>query len=128
MKEDFKPAILGGNCEFCGIPAKDCPHHKDSFLNKPEEIPQFKEYATPITTETASPEVKEEVPATTGDGKEEMHELTKEELEMNPGFKDAGLEVGDKIGIPQEMDGSVITEDEKLPSDVEAMATDNEAE
>ncbi len=25
------PKIRGGICEFCGIPAKDCPHFKEMF-------------------------------------------------------------------------------------------------
>jgi hypothetical protein len=25
------PKIIGGICEFCGIPAKNCPHFKDIF-------------------------------------------------------------------------------------------------
>jgi len=25
------PLIIGGICEFCGIPAKDCPHFKEIF-------------------------------------------------------------------------------------------------
>jgi len=31
VKEEFYPRIIGGVCEFCGIPAKNCDHFKEDF-------------------------------------------------------------------------------------------------
>jgi len=31
--EEKMPKIIGGICEFCGIPARECPHFKELFAS-----------------------------------------------------------------------------------------------
>jgi len=31
IQKEFYPKIIGGICEFCGIPAKECHHFKEDF-------------------------------------------------------------------------------------------------
>lgn len=48
------------------------------------------------------------------------HVVTEEDLTNNPGFVDAGIEVGDEIGIPEEVDAPVEdapVEEEETPAE-----------